>query len=213
MANGHSVKLAAPARSKELVEEHSIDFVPLAGDPQDLSRRLNNAEYNFVKILRELMDHAVEIGADVLRQTEEACMDSDLIIHTFTHAVGAHTLACEKNIPDIHIQTFPMFTPTGDYPNVTLPDMRSRSLNRLTHKLSEKITWWTSQVEFERVRRRARLPKRKLYWPFRDEPTRPRTPILCAWSSSVLPASIDWTPQVYVTVIIFSSQCFLSTIQ
>ena len=110
MANGHSVKLAAPTRFKELVEEHSIDFVPLAGDPQDLSRRLNDAGYNFVKILRELMDHAVEIGADVLRHTEEACMDSDLIIHTFTHAVGAHTLAREKNIPDIHVQTFPMFT-------------------------------------------------------------------------------------------------------
>jgi sterol 3beta-glucosyltransferase len=199
MANGHSIKLAAPARFKELVEEHSIDFVPLAGDPQDLSRRLNDAGYNFVKILRELMDHAVEIGADVLHQTEEACMDSDLIIHTFTHAVGAHTLAREKNIPDIHIQTFPMFTPTGDYPNVTLPDLRSRSLNRLTHELSEKITWWISQVGFERVRRRARLPKRKLYWPFRDEPIRPRTPILCAWSPNVLPASIDWTPPVHVT--------------
>jgi sterol 3beta-glucosyltransferase len=199
MANGHSVKLAAPARFKDLVEDHGINFVPLAGDPQDLSRRLNNAGYNFIKILRELMDHAVEIGADVLRQTEDACMDSDLIIHTFTHAVGAHTLAREKNIPDIHVQTFPIFTPTGDYPNVTLPDLGSRSLNRLTHELSEKITWWTSQVGFERVRHRAGLPKRKLYWPFRDDPIRPRTPILCAWSPSVLPASIDWTPRVHVT--------------
>ena len=146
MANGHSVKLAAPARFKNLVEEHGIDLVPLAGDPEDLSRRLNNAGYNFIKILRELMDHAIDIGADVLRQTEEACKDSDLIIHTFTHAVGAHTLAREKNIPDIHVQTFPIFTPTGDYPNVTLPDLKSRLLNRLTHKLSEKITWWTSQI-------------------------------------------------------------------
>ncbi len=65
-----------------------------------------------------------------LRQTEDACADADLIIHTFAHAVGAHTLAREKNIPDIHIQTFPMFTPTGDYPNVTLPDLKLRVLNR-----------------------------------------------------------------------------------
>ena len=54
-----------------------------------------------------------------------------LIIHTFLHAVGAHTLAREKNIPDIHIQTFPMFTPTGDYPNVTLPDLKFRILESL----------------------------------------------------------------------------------
>jgi UDP:flavonoid glycosyltransferase YjiC (YdhE family) len=92
-----------------------------------------------------------------------------------------------------------MFTPTGDYPNVAMPDLRSRSLNRLTHKLSEKITWWTSQVGFERVRRRARLLKRKLYWPFEDGPFRLRTPILCAWSPSVLPASSDWSPRTHIT--------------
>ena len=199
MANGHCVTLAAPSRFKNLVEEHGINFVPLAGDPQDLSRRLNNAGHNFVKILRELMNHAIEIGADVLYQTEEACKDADLIIHSFTHLVGAHTLAREKNIPDIHVQPFPMFGLTGDYPNVTLPDLRSRSLNRLTHKFSEKIAWWTSQIGFERVRRRAGLPKRKLYWPFDDDPLRPRTRILCAWSPSILPASSDWSSHVHVT--------------
>jgi sterol 3beta-glucosyltransferase len=199
MAGGHFVRLAAPLRFKNFVEEHGVDFVPLAGDPEELSRRLNNAGHNFIRMTSELMNHAIEIGADVLRQTEEACEDADLILHTFTHAVGAHTLAREKNIPDIHIQIFPMFTSTGDYPNITLPDLRSRPLNRLTHVLSEKVTWWTSQIGFERVRRRAGLPKRKLYWPFDDDPLRPQTPILCAWSPSVLPASSDWPPHVYVT--------------
>jgi len=199
MKTGHSVRLAAPSRFKDFVEQQGIDFVPLAGDPEDLSRRLNNAGQNFIKLLRELKDHAVEIGADVWRQTEEACRDADLILHTFTHAVGAHTLAREKNIPDIHIQTFPMFTPTGDYPNVTLPGLHSRSLNRWTHLLSAKITWWSSRIGFEQVRRRAGLPNRKLYWPFDDDPLRPRTPILCAWSPSVLPASSDWSAHVHVT--------------
>lgn len=196
---GHSVKLAAPFRFKSFVEEHGIDFVALSGDPEDLSRRLNNAGHNFVKLLHELTGHAIEIGADIWRQTEEACKDADLILHTFTHAVGAHTLARERGIPDIHIQTFPMFTPTGDYPNVTLPDLGSRLLNRFTHTLSGKITWWTSQMGFERVRRRAGLPRRKLYWPFDDDTLRPRTPILCAWSPTVLPPSRDWQPNVHVT--------------
>lgn len=198
MAKGHSVKLAAPFRFKQLVEEHGIHFVPLAGDPEDLSRRLNDAGHNFIKMVRELMNHAIEIGAEVWRQTEAACMDADLIIHSFTHLVGAHTLAREKNIPDIHIQPFPMFAPTGDYPNVTLPDLKLRSLNRLTHIFSQKITWWTSKSAFEQVRRRAGLPKRKLYWPFDDDPLRLRTPILCAWSPSVVPPSSDWSPRVHV---------------
>jgi sterol 3beta-glucosyltransferase len=199
MEAGHSVKLAAPFRFKNFVQEHGINFVPLAGDPEDLSRRMNNAGHNFVRLLYELMNHAIEIGVDVWRQTEETCKDADLIIHTFAHTVGAHTLAREKNIPYIHIQGFPMFTPTGDYPNVTLPDLRSRVLNRLTHIVSAKITWWTAQIGFERVRRRAGLPKRKLYWPFENDPLRPRTPILCMWSPSVLPASTDYPPHVHVT--------------
>lgn len=199
MSRGHKVILAAPARFKSLVEEHGITFFPLAGDPEELSRRLNDAGYNFFKLLKELMSHAVDIGAEMIRQTDDACRHADLIIHTFAHAVGAHTLAREKNIPDIHIQTFPMFTPTGDYPNISLPNLGSRFLNRLTHTASLKITELTSSLGFEQVRRRAGLPKRKLYSPFKDSPPRPRTPILCAWSPNLIPPSSDWRPHVHVT--------------
>jgi sterol 3beta-glucosyltransferase len=199
MARGHNVTLAAPVRFQNLVEEHGVVFAPLAGDPEDLSRRFNESGFNFIKQVRDMMSHAVEIGAEMLRRTEEVCRDADLIVHTFAHAVGAHTLAREKNIPDIHIQTFPMFAPTGDYPNVTMPDLRLRALNRLTHVVSKKVTRWTSFLGFEQVRRRAGLPKRKLYFPFDDDPLRPPTPVLCAWSPNVLPPSSDWNSNVYVT--------------
>lgn len=199
MSRGHNVILAAPTRFKSLVEEHGITFFPLAGDPEELSRRLNDAGYNFFKLVKELMSHAVDIGAEMMRQTNEACRDADLIIHTFAHAIGAHTLAREKNIPDIHIQTFPMFTPTGDYPNISLPNLGNRFLNRLTHTISSRITELTSSLGFEQVRRRAGLPKRKLYSPFKDSPPRLRTPILCAWSPSLIPPSSDWSSRVHVT--------------
>ena len=199
MSRGHNVILAAPARFKSLVEEHGITFFPLAGDPEELSRRLNDAGHNFFKLVKELMSHAVDIGAEMMRQTDEASRNADLIIHTFAHAVGAHTLAREKNIPDIHIQTFPMFTPTGDYPNISLPNLGNRFLNRLTHTASLKVTELTSSLGFEQVSRRAGLPKRKLYSPFKDSPPRPRTPILCAWSPNLVPPSNDWSPRVHVT--------------
>ena len=199
MAKGHSVKLAAPARFKNLVEKYNIRFVPLSGDPEELSRRLNDAGYNFIKLTCELMDHAIKIGSDVYHQTREASRDADLIIHTFSHVIGAHTLAREMNIPDIHIQTFPMFSPTGDYPNVTLPEFGIAPLNRLSHVISQKITWWGSRFGFEQVRRRAGLPKRKLFSPFQDDPHRPPTPILCAWSPSLIPPSSDWPPHVHIT--------------
>ncbi|MBL8102811.1 MAG: glycosyltransferase family 1 protein [Anaerolineales bacterium] len=199
MERGHRVILAAPLRFKSLVEEYGITFALLAGEPEELSRRLNDAGYNYLKMVRGLMDHAVNIGADVMRQTEEACKDANLIIHTFAHAAGAHTLAREKNIPDIHIQTFPMFASTGDYPNIAMPNFGLRALNYFSHIASSKLSWLTSRIGFEQVRRKAGLPKRKLFWPFDDNPPRLRTPILCAWSPSILPASSDWSPRVHVT--------------
>jgi sterol 3beta-glucosyltransferase len=92
-----------------------------------------------------------------------------------------------------------MFAPTGDYPNVTLPDLKIRAFNRFTHLFSQRITWWTSELGYEQVRRRAGLPKRRLYFPFERDTLRPPTPILCAWSPSILPPSLDWTSAVRVT--------------
>lgn len=203
LARGHSVKLAAPSRFKALAEEHGIDFIPEAGDPAELSQRLNDSGQSFIKMVRELMDHAIKIGADVLHQTEEACKDAELIIHTFMHAVGGHTIARDMKIPDIHVQLFPMFTPTGDYPNVTLPNLRLPKLNRFSHDISRRITVWSARIGFEQVRRRANLSKRKLYSPFDDDPLRPRTPILCAWSPSVLPPSKDWKSNIHITGYLF----------
>jgi sterol 3beta-glucosyltransferase len=42
MARGHSVKLLAPARFQTLVEQYGIPFVPVAGDPAQWSRHLND---------------------------------------------------------------------------------------------------------------------------------------------------------------------------
>ena len=69
MKRGHSVKFAAPARFENLAREHGIHFVSLAGEPAQLSRRMNDSGQNFIRMMRELMDHAMEIGADVFRQT------------------------------------------------------------------------------------------------------------------------------------------------
>lgn len=199
MTRGHRVKLAAPFRFKALVEEQGISFVPLPGDPEDAILRINDAGRNIFKMVYEGWTHALQVGPDVFCQTAEACKDADLIVHAFSHTVDGHTRARELNIPDIHVQTFPMYAPTGDYPNVTLPNLKIRSLNYFTHLAAQKIVWWLTLFGFERISRRARLPKRKLYFPFDDDPLRPPTLILCAWSPSILPPSREWKPNVHVT--------------
>jgi len=68
MQRKHQVKLAVPSRFKNLVEEYGIQFVSLAGEPEGVSRRFNNAGNNPIKMLAETMNHVIEIGADVLHQ-------------------------------------------------------------------------------------------------------------------------------------------------
>ncbi|MCC6501346.1 MAG: glycosyltransferase family 1 protein [Anaerolineales bacterium] len=203
ISRGHHVKLAAPSRFKNLVEGYGITFIPLPGDPADAIQKITAGGQNIFTMLREGLRHAFEVGGPVFRQSEEACKGADLIIHAFSHAVYGHTLARELNILDIHIQTFPMFAPTGDYPSVVLPDLKNRSLNYFTHLAGIKIIWWLSRFGYEYIRRRAGFPKRKLFFPFDKDPLRPPTLILCAWSPSLLPPSAEWTANVRVTGFFF----------
>jgi len=198
MANGHSIKLAAPYRFKELVEGYGISFIPLPGDPEEPIRRIIEANHNFIKILNEEVVYALEVGADVIKQSEEACKGADLIIHSVSHTIDGHTRAHEMNIPDIQVQASPMYTPTGDYPEITLSDLKIPSLNYLTHIAVQRIIWWLSLYGFRRIRRKAGLPRRKLYFPFDENPLHPPMPILCAWSPSLLPPSKDWNSNVHV---------------
>ena len=92
MARGHLVKLAAPFRFQALVEQYGIRFVALAGEPEELSRRFNDAGNNVFRIISGMMDYVIDIGVDVLRQTETACEDADLIVHTFLHEQGEASL-------------------------------------------------------------------------------------------------------------------------
>ena len=206
MARGHKVKLAAPSRFQNLVEEHGITFVPLPGDPATAILRINDAGNNIFKMIYEGWTHALQVGPDVFRQTAEACKDADLIVHAFSHTVDGHTQAREMNIPDVHVQTFPMYAPTGDYPNIVLPDLKIRALNYFTHVAGSKIIWWLYRFGFERISRRAGLPKRKLFFPFDKDPLRPPTLILCAWSPSLLPPSKEWTANVHVTGYFFFAE-------
>lgn len=199
ISRGHAVKLAAPSRFENLVEGYGITFVPLTGDPETAILRINDARNNIFKMLSEGFAHALEVGGDVFQQSAEACRDADLIVHAFSHTVDGHTRAREMNIPDVHVQTFPMYASTGDYPSVVLPDLKIRALNYFTHVAGIKIMWWLSLFGFRQISRRAGLPKRRLYFPFDKTSLRPPTLMLCAWSPSLLPPSREWSANVHVT--------------
>lgn len=192
---GHSPLLAAPGRFASLAAEYQIPFVALAGDPAEISKGLNDAGSNPYRMIASINDYVLSVAPQVLSQISEACAQADLIVHGFLFTTGGHSLARKLGIPDISVQLFPMFAPTGDYPNVAFPDL-GRTWNYFTHWFATQVFWFGGNSGLGRVRRLLpdSFPK-TLTWPFRGPHP---TPLLFACSPSVIPPSTDWPAHIHV---------------
>jgi sterol 3beta-glucosyltransferase len=206
--NGHVVKLAAPHKFDELVTSHGISFVPLAGDPEEISRLINNAGTNPARVVTVMWNYIFSIAPQVSCTAFPACEGADLIIHSFLFTVGAHSWAREHNIPDVSVQTFPMFAPTREFSNVSAPNIPSGALSYFSHWFATQVFWHGGNSGYGSVRRAnpdIPFPK-KLYWPFDSCPPHLRTPLLFAYSSNILPRPSDWDEHVYVTGYFFLTE-------
>jgi UDP:flavonoid glycosyltransferase YjiC (YdhE family) len=190
---GHIVRLAAPHRFENFVTQHKINFIPLAGDPEKMSVYLNNAGENPIGMIKSMADYVYAIAEPVARAAFAACDDADLIIHSFLFTTGAHSLARAKNIPDVSIQTFPMFAPTRAFPNVAMSNIPAGALSYFSHWMSSQIFWHFGNMGFRRLRSKAPdLVRLKLRFPF-DSSNADPSPLIFAYSPSVIPRPSDWT--------------------
>ena len=132
---GHTVKLAAPHRFVGFVAKHRVPFVPLAGDPEVISERLNNAGQNPLRMVHAMGEYIFSIADQVARQAFVACDNADLIIHSFLFTTGGHSMARKLGILDISVQTFPIFAHTHAFPPVSMPGLPPGFLSYFGHWL------------------------------------------------------------------------------
>lgn len=188
---GHRVTFAGPRRFNNFAVRLGVPYVSLPGDPEELSIAFNQAGANPFRMVTAMRNHVLGIAPDVIRQTLQASQNADLLIHSFAFTTGAHSLARHLAIPDISIQTFPIFTPTGQYPMAAFPNL-GRWGNRFSHWLGTFVFWHAGNAGFRQIQHL--LPEsfpRTLSWPFANPNERLRTPLLLAVSPSVLPAAPD----------------------
>jgi UDP:flavonoid glycosyltransferase YjiC (YdhE family) len=192
--------LAAPARFSDLAGKYGVPFAPLAGDPAEFSLRLNDAGQNPLKMVPTMQSYIFSIAGQVAQQALSACQGADLIIHSFLFTVGAHSFARNLHIPDISTQIFPIFASTRAFPNVAISVNLPGWMNYFTHWLADQIFWYGGNHGYASVRKSMPgLFPDKLYWPFQSTPERLRSPLLFAWSPTVLPAQPEWGEGVHVT--------------
>ncbi|MBI5933709.1 MAG: glycosyltransferase family 1 protein [Chloroflexi bacterium] len=197
---GHEVTLAAPHRFANFVAQYNIPFAPLAGDPEEISKAFNDAGHNAVKMIRAIGDYVNSIALDVTRGAFAACEDADLIVHSFLFTTGAHSLARARGIPDVSIQTFPIFAPTREYPPVALSSLPRGALSYFGHWLDTQVFWYGGNSGYNQKRKQhPDVFSFDLFWPFDEKPPRRATPLLFAVSPTALPPAREWAGRVDVT--------------
>jgi sterol 3beta-glucosyltransferase len=197
---GHKVKLAAPHRFADFVGEYKVPFVPLAGDPEIISQRLNDAGANPIRMIRAMSSYLFTIADQVARRAFAACDDAELIIHSFAFTAGGHSLARKHGIPDISVQTFPAFAATREIPPIALPDLQPGLVGYFFHWLFTQIFWHGGNLGFKRLQKTdPDFFDLDLYWPFTPQGIRVMTPLLLACSPTVIPRPDDWSsPHIHI---------------
>jgi UDP:flavonoid glycosyltransferase YjiC (YdhE family) len=151
-------------------------------------------------MVRAISDYLFSIADQVVQQAFAACDDTELIIHSFVFTTGGHSLARKHGIPDISVQTFPVFAPTRDIPPVAMPTVPPGLLGYFFHWLFTQVFWHGGNLGFRQLQRAdPETFNLDLYWPFTPDATRLMTPYLLACSPTVIPRPDDWySPHIHI---------------
>ncbi len=190
---GHAVQLAAPYRFKGFVNSFGVKFIPLAGDPEVISARLNDAGSNPLGMFRAMSDYVFSIADQVVQQILASCDKADLIVHSFLFTTGGHSLARKLHVPDLSVQTFPVFAPTRYFPPVAMPGLPPGIISTFFHWLITQVFWHGGNLGFKSLPKSTREAiDMDLFWPFKPGSTRGITPLVFAFSPTVIPRPNDW---------------------
>ena len=182
--------------------------MPLAGDPDELSRLFNDAGSNVYRMVRSMQKHIFQIAPDVVKGVRKATQGADLLVHSFAFTTGGHSYARELGIADVSVQLFPAFAPTRAFPAIGAAAGKPGWFNYFSHWFSTQVFWHGGNAGYYRLRRSAPadFPAR-LYWPFAQSADRPATPLIFAFSPVVIPKPDDWNmPHIHLPGYFFLDQ-------
>ena len=197
---GHSPLLALPAALRPQADALEIPAVSLPGDIARLSQGFNQAGKNPFGMLRVMRENLEPVAIEVARLAWQACQGADLIVHTFLFTLGAHAFARQLGIPDVSAQFFPMFFASARYPQLAFPELPlGRGYNRLTHHIANAVFLSSQRAMYARLRKAIPGLPPRLPWPFKASGGRAATPLLLAYSPSLVPPEADWDAHIQPT--------------
>ena len=127
---------------------------------------------------------------------------ADVVVYASVAFLGFYA-ARALGTPGIMAEMQPVFEPTGDFPSAVAPEgprWCRDPYNRLSYAVVRQVYWRTFRSMFEGIEDRmsnlGRIPRLRGPWGILK---RSGLPVLCGWSSRVLPRPSEWSGRFRVT--------------
>jgi sterol 3beta-glucosyltransferase len=200
---GYRVRLAAPENFAGFSQEHDLDFYPLRGDVQqimasDTGRKfMETGGANPMKSILAIRTLIAPVIKQMAEDAYAACRDTDALICLGVFSSFGQCIAEALRIPIIHVEPTPLL-PSRAFAAPSWPIQRD--LGGLHNYLSGiamlQVVWLWYRPFVNDFRRRLGLSAvtaPRFYRIFRS------TPLLSAYSPSIIPHPKDWPDSVHVT--------------
>lgn len=210
---GHTVTVCTSTRYASLVAECELDYAPLSDDLVALVETPAGrtaiagagGKLHGLRVLPKLIRMSIRIQYELFRDGWVAVQNAapDVIVYHPKMAI-ALCYAERLGIPAVIGTLFPVFLPTGTYPNPGFPALQlgkwlTPTYNRATHHLVIAVVRIASRWMFASWRKAHGLPPQPYGTGLVRRYDGTPVPILNGWSPHVAPDPPDWPHQQITT--------------
>ncbi|WP_022836746.1 glycosyltransferase [Salisaeta longa] len=203
---GHAVTVCTSTRYASLVTERGLsygrlsdDLVALVETPEGRTAIAGaGGEIYGIRALIGLIQRSLKIQRDLQSDGWAAAQEAnpDVIVYHPKMAIALH-YAERLGIPAVLAPLFPIFLPTGAYPNPGFPRFQfgrrlTAAYNRATHRLVLAVVSAASRWLYASWRKAHGLPAQPRSTDIAHRRSGAQVPFLNAWSRHVAPDPPDW---------------------
>lgn len=200
---GFNVLLAAPENFASFIQEYGLCFHPLRGDVQQIMATetgrgfMESGSANPIHSIRAIRTMLGPVALSMAEDAFEACREADALISLAVFATFAKSITEARQIPLIHVEPTPLL-PTRAFAAPGWPVQRNLGglPNRLSGFAMLQVIWQWYRPFVNSFRQSLGLTP---YNTTSFHRILSSTPLLGAYSSSVIPRPPDWPKTVHVT--------------
>ncbi len=207
LQSGYEVRLAAPEDFAAFIQEHGVAFAPLRGDVQQIMASDTGRSFmerggaNPLKSIQAVRTMIGPVVMDMAEDAYAACEGADGMICLGVFSAFGKSIADALDIPLINVEPTPLL-PTRAFPAPSWPTQRNLGgwHNTVSGVAMLRVVWLWYQPFVNAFRERLGLPALN---GTRFIAELRATPMISAYSPTIIPHPPDWPDTTHVTGYLF----------